>query len=290
MGAIFINYRRQDAQFAVDRLYGWLARAYGKTRLFRDIDHIGPGADFVAAIENALQQCSVVLVVMGTQWLTVTTRDGGRRIDEPGDFVRQEIEKAIERNVPLLPLYLDGMAPPAAHELPESIQQLARANGYTLRADPDFPDCVSRLITRLSGIIEAEPRRVVGDTLAQPTSPEDLDGWIRRHATSVRRDAPTWRFKFSGRDVFCQCQQADDFSIDRMRIVAPIMRVSDLGGLECEERSALFKTMLEANYHSALDPRYSIEGDMVMSAFLHPLSPLTEDQFYSALQQVTEMV
>jgi len=289
MSAIFINYRRQDAQFVVDRVYAWLARAFGRRRLFRDVDQIRPAANFQAAIDDALQQSRVVLVFIGEQWLTVTSSDGTRRIDEPGDYVRREIETAIEREIPLLPVFLQGTQPPAAEQLPASIGQLGRTNGVMLRPEPEFADSIRRLTRHLAEILGTTPRLIVGDAVAHPTSPQDLHRWIQNHATHVQGEIPYWRFRFSGREAFCQCQQADDDSIDRMRIVAPIAHVAewDRHGIES---CALFERMLEANYHSALDPRYSIEDGIVMAAFLHPLSTLTEGQFYAALQQVTEMV
>lgn len=69
-----------------------------------------------------------------------------------------------------------------------------------------------------------------------------------------------------------------DEAADRMRILVPITNAADLD-------QAMLYRILQANFESALDARYAIAQDVVWSAFIHPLSPLTEDQLVSALAQ-----
>ena len=114
------------------------------------------------------------------------------------------------------------------------------------------------------------------------TSPEDLDRWIRKHGSDVEGGEPNWTFRFEDVNAYCQCQR----DVDRMRIVAPICEVEQFG----EQHEQLLEIMLQANYHSALDPRYAIDRGVVMSAYLHPLAAQDEAQFVSGLRQVVEMV
>lgn len=117
---------------------------------------------------------------------------------------------------------------------------------------------------------------------AHPCTPADLDRWVREHGSGVDGAPPSWVFRYEGVDAYCQCQS----DVDRMRIVAPVCRVGQLN----DQSAEFFEAMLKANYHSALDPRYALDHDLVMSAYLHPLKPLTEAQFLSGLRQVVEMV
>jgi hypothetical protein len=94
---IFISYRRSDLPFAAGRLGDALAREFGADRIFRDIDDIEPGADFTEVLHGALSASAVLLVLIGKDWLH-TPGDGGRRLDEPGDWVRREIASALARD------------------------------------------------------------------------------------------------------------------------------------------------------------------------------------------------
>jgi len=291
MTGIFINYRREDTGYAVDRIYDWLRRAFGEEVLFRDIAQIGAGADFEAAIDRALAESSVILTVIGREWLNLKEDGGGRRIDAKSDYVRYEIEAALRKNMNVMPLLLDGVSIPRARDLPKSIRTLAKRNHFMLRPDPEFADNMNRLILELSKNIGIQPRKTLATLEGfQATDPRKLEEWIHRYATRVEGAPPLWRFRTGGRAAFCQCQQTSDLSIDRMRVVAPVISLQ-----EAEQKGVRIQPLLErilvANYHSALDPRYAIDDSkVIVAAFLHPLSTLSEGQFLSALQQVAEMV
>jgi hypothetical protein len=122
---IFVNYRREDASGYAGRLYEWLSDRFGRDRVFRDINAIKPGADFVAAIENEVASCEVVLVVIGRQWLGCAS-DGRRRLDNPNDYVRLEIASALAGNVHVIPVLFEGASMPREHELPDDLKPLAR--------------------------------------------------------------------------------------------------------------------------------------------------------------------
>jgi hypothetical protein len=129
---VFICYRREDSGGFAGRLHRDLTRAL-RCDVFIDIDSIKGGDDFVAAISNRMARCSTLLILIGTKWLSGTDRDGRRRLDDPTDFVRQEIEEGL-RNPHLLvvPVLLDGVAFPDTKDLPDPIRPLARRNAIEL--------------------------------------------------------------------------------------------------------------------------------------------------------------
>jgi hypothetical protein len=144
---IFVNYRREDASGYAGRLYEWLSDRFGRDRVFRDINAIEPGADFVAAIENEVASCEVVLVVIGRQWLGCAS-DGRRRLDNPNDFVRLEIASALARGVHILPVLVEGARMPREHELPDDLRPLARRQALEV-SETRWEFDVGRLIEAL---------------------------------------------------------------------------------------------------------------------------------------------
>jgi hypothetical protein len=151
MPGTFISYRREDAAGYAGRLRESLERRLGAARVFRDVDTLRPGQDFVQAIETRLADCRVMLAVIGREWAGSRDMAGSRRLDEPYDFVRLEIAAALARpNVLVVPVLVEGAAMPAASELPENIRTLARRHAVTLR-DETWDGDVDRLV----GVIES---------------------------------------------------------------------------------------------------------------------------------------
>lgn len=149
MSGIFISYRRDDSRGFAGRLADALDAAFGGDFVFRDIDDIAPGADFIQAITSRLASVDVVLVVIGPDWLDARN-ERGRRLDDPADFVRLEIELAVAAGKPVWPVLIDGAVMPAETALPPSLQPLARRQALTL-ADAAWKDDVDRLIAALRG-------------------------------------------------------------------------------------------------------------------------------------------
>jgi hypothetical protein len=138
MNTIFISYRRDDSQLSCDRIYGYLGPIFGMKQVFRDLNTIPGGVDFRTIIDEGLSHCRVVLAVIGPRWTTITDASGQRRLDDPNDFVRLEIESALQRNIPVIPLLVQGAQPLRPVELPPTISALAFQNTRFVRADPDF--------------------------------------------------------------------------------------------------------------------------------------------------------
>jgi hypothetical protein len=128
---IFISYRRADASWPARWLTDRLVDQFGPGVVFQDVDSIRPGDDFAAEIVAAVEACSALLAVIGPRWLTVEG-DGGRRIDDPQDWVRLEIETALSREVRVIPVLVDEAKMPSACELPPSLQSLAGKQAVVL--------------------------------------------------------------------------------------------------------------------------------------------------------------
>lgn len=127
MPGIFINYRREDSRADAGRLFDWLSGHFGKDRVFMDIaGSIEPGMDFDEVIERAVTSCEALIVVIGKQWLTTTDSTGRHRLDNPNDYVRLEIAKALQRNIRVIPVLVQEATMPSAEDLPEDMVRLAK--------------------------------------------------------------------------------------------------------------------------------------------------------------------
>ena len=131
-GRIFISYRREETAYPAGWLYDRLADRFGGRQVFKDVDSIQLGDDFVEVITRAVGSCDVLLALIGDQWLTITDEHGRRRLDDPDDFVRLEIEAALTRKVRVIPILVDGARMPRADELPDSLVKLVRRQALEL--------------------------------------------------------------------------------------------------------------------------------------------------------------
>ena len=130
-GRIFISYRRDETEFAAGWLFDRLIEHLGQGQVFKDVDSIELGDDFVEVITAAVARCDVLLVLIGDRWLTIAG-EGGRRLDDPDDFVRLEIEAALTRKVRVIPVLVKGAQMPRVADLPPSMAKLARRQALEL--------------------------------------------------------------------------------------------------------------------------------------------------------------
>ncbi len=135
MRGVFLSYRRDDSMGHAGRLYDRLVARFGRDAIFRDIDTIAPGADFPKVLRERVEGSAVVLVIIGRHWLDARNDRNQRRLEEPGDFVRQESEMALARGTTVIPVLVDGARMPSPGELPESIRALANVNAVKLDED-----------------------------------------------------------------------------------------------------------------------------------------------------------
>ena len=156
MSGLFISYRRGDQAGYAGRLADALESTFGADNVFRDIEDIRPGDDFVTALEQQLQSIDMMLVVIGPAWLSAS-RNGVRRLDEADDFVRREIQAGLDSGKPLLPVLVSGATMPTADELPVTIAALARRQAFVL-SDPGWSSDVARLTESISTFLPLRRR------------------------------------------------------------------------------------------------------------------------------------
>ena len=165
-GKIFINYRRGDEPGFTHALLGRLEQAFPAERLFIDVDNIPAGEDFVRALESQVAQCDALLAVIGNGWLDATDERGSRRLDDPNDFVRIEIESALRLGKRVIPVLVHEARMPRPDELPEAIRPLATRNAVRLTHERFRAD-VQGLIKALQGAL-AEVGTLRSGTIGAP--------------------------------------------------------------------------------------------------------------------------
>ena len=132
MGGIFISYRRGDSEGQARALSLELANYIGDKAVFMDVDSIALGRDFRQSLHDSLESCEALLALIGPSWLDSKDAAGKRRLDDPSDFVRQEIATALKRNIPVTPVLLQRAQMPAEQSLPDDLKELAFRNGFEL--------------------------------------------------------------------------------------------------------------------------------------------------------------
>lgn len=166
---ILISYRREDSSGYAHALYNRLSKQYGEGRVFMDVDAIEPGQDFVEALEGSVQACDVVIALIGRRWVDAKDEDGQRRLEDPNDFLRIEIQTALERGVRVIPVLVQGARMPRVAELPEDLGKLARRQALEL-SDTRFNMDVDRLIHSLD---QFASRRSQPSAPPSPPSPPE---------------------------------------------------------------------------------------------------------------------
>ena len=138
---IFISYRRSDSAGHAGRLYDYLKNYFGDERIFFDVDTIRPGVNFEQKISDELDNSEAMLVLIGNQWLDSSDKEGNRRLDNPHDYVRFEVETALGKNITAIPILLQGVQMPSANVLPDTLYDLSRRNAIRLNDDHWNSDC-----------------------------------------------------------------------------------------------------------------------------------------------------
>ena len=152
VGRIFISYRRDDASGTAGRLYDRLATRLGTDRVFMDVEAISPGYDFAQTIEYAVARCDVVLALIGNEWSTAVDRWGRRRLDDPNYFVGLEINAGLARNIPVIPVLVDGAMQIQAVDLPRHISALARRQSVRIHHE-SFSVDIDNLLSVLQRLV-----------------------------------------------------------------------------------------------------------------------------------------
>jgi hypothetical protein len=149
---VFITYRREETSAQAGRLYDAMVGRFGENNVFMDVD-MAPGVDFVERIAEAVAACHVLIVVMGPHWATVEDERGRRRLADPEDFVRLEVETALRRpDVTPIPVLVAGGRMPSREDLPEEVRAITRRNALEL-SDMRWRQDVGRLISTLDELL-----------------------------------------------------------------------------------------------------------------------------------------
>jgi hypothetical protein len=149
---VFLSYRRADSGGQAQRLYGQLAEHFGSEQVFTDVDALGPG-DFVERIGKAFEVADALVVVIGDRWASATDETGRRLLDDPRDFVRLEIERALQQGISIIPLLVGGARMPPADELPPTLARLAALQPLEIR-DSEWNQGAEQLTAALARLGE----------------------------------------------------------------------------------------------------------------------------------------
>ncbi len=167
MRAIFISYRRDDAEGEAGRLFDDLQKQFGESSVFIDVAGIQAGRDFRKAIDESVATCGILLAVIGKGWLDAKDSAGKRRLDDPSDFVRLETASALKRDIPVIPVLVHGAQMPRPEELPDDLKDLAYRNGCEL-THARWASDLQLLIQSLRGYV-ADPKDCP-ETVSAPAS------------------------------------------------------------------------------------------------------------------------
>src|SRR5262245_52325148 len=162
MPKILISYRREDTAYLATTLHKELAERLGDENGFMDGDTIPPGRDFRKHLQQAVARCDVVLAVVDDRWVDARNADGRRRLDLPTDWVRIELETALRRDIPVIPLLVGSASVPAEADLPEPLRELVYRQAFRVRSGRDLyhdVDVLWREIERTYTVGEEERKR-----------------------------------------------------------------------------------------------------------------------------------
>ena len=146
---VFISYRRDDTRYQADRIRAAFCQVIPRDRVFMDVKSIPPGANFRKILKDWVNQCEVLLALIGPGWIDASDpKTKERRLDNPNDFVRIEIGEALARNIPVVPVLIDGAPLPDIGLLPDVLKELVDRQAEFVEYRT-FDADVERLITKL---------------------------------------------------------------------------------------------------------------------------------------------
>jgi hypothetical protein len=179
---VFISYRRDDSQIASQSIYEALVHEIGKDQVFFDVDDIPYGVNFKSHLDRVVAECGIMLVMIGPEWLRLVDTQGRRRLDDPTDFVRVEVEAGLKRGITVIPVLLKGAEMPAANQLPTAIAELSFLNAAIVEWGADLRAHRERLF-RVIHRLRATPT-------ASSTSPQKAGS--REDAADVLGSSDRW--------------------------------------------------------------------------------------------------
>lgn len=182
---IILSYRREDSAGVTGRIFDRLAQEFGTDRVFMDIDSMPAGVDFHDHLQSILADCGALLVVIGKSWRS-QRKGQPARIMDPDDWVRIEVETALDRAIPVVPLLIDGASLPGRDQLPESLWPLLRRNALPVDSGRDFHAQLSRLVRDLRLQLDPEGAQAAAEAPVEAATPAPL-------STGLPMQAVNWR-------------------------------------------------------------------------------------------------
>lgn len=218
MNKIFISYRRNDSVGYSGRLADRLSLEFGENQVFRDYDDIKPGQNFVESLENGLSSADLLLVVIAENWLTTQNPTGQRRLDDENDFVRLEIEAALERDIHIIPVLINDVLMPNAQDLPTSLSALALRQAVPL-SDSRWEQDVANLIENIRNLLNLKSH--------QPQKRKPYLSWLYSTATAfmliavfvslfLKQTAFSGSWYFEGGDYLAISRQGSQYTIEHI--------------------------------------------------------------------------
>lgn len=165
MSKIFISYRRDDSPHAAGRIYDRLAEKFGRESIFIDINSIPFGVDYRHYVINTIRCCSAFLLIIGDQWLSNKDCNDNMRLNNPSDFLRIEIESAIQLNIPITPILVGRYASmPKENQLPISLKDLIFRQAIEARPGAVFNAQIDYMVKELESVISDQQARSINYT------------------------------------------------------------------------------------------------------------------------------
>ncbi|MFZ3359249.1 MAG: TIR domain-containing protein [Xanthobacteraceae bacterium] len=221
MPKIAISYRRADSEAMTGRIFDRLAGHFGREVIFRDIDSIPPGIDFRVHINEMLRQTNILLAVIGPDWLGPSS-GGADRIQQESDAVRVEIETALRRRTPLIPILIGNTRMPSSDQLPPSLKDFAFRNAVRVDTGQDFDYHMDRLIRSIDGILSQSPK-------SPPSGETKIPSGASRSDTGSRQaviGADTTGKKDTGSRAAAGASASEKTSAEKLSFAAVMPRVS----------------------------------------------------------------
>lgn len=142
---IFISYRRSDSEAITGRIGDRLVAEFGSESVFKDVDSLLPGIDFDRQLSEAVGKCDICLVVIGPGWAELD-KNGEPRVFHDNDYVQIEIREALNREIPVIPLLVQGASIPTCEQMPAELHRLRMKHALEVLRDPDFHRSLDRII------------------------------------------------------------------------------------------------------------------------------------------------
>jgi len=231
--SIFISYRRSDSDYVTSHIYEKLRSHFGPSLVFKDTDSIPLGQDFRQYIAEAIDASQVVIAVIGKRWLDTLEE---REVEGTHDYVKQELETALEKkNIPVIPVLVEGVQMPDAQDLPESIRELVYRNAAQVRPAVDFDQDVERLIAGLEAVIG--PPLEALESESNPETQRQLSDitQVKLEALEAQKAVSLEKYKAASFQLSGTLSEAD-----KVMIRAQIKNVEQEIEKICAEISALF--------------------------------------------------